>query len=46
MEKYAIWTGTYSFVNEIGLFLEIFKEKLHFLIKEIEKTEKAIENQL
>ena len=42
MEKYSIWTGTYSFVNEIGMFLEILKEKLNFLIKEIEKTEKAI----
>ncbi len=46
MERYAIWTGTYSFVNEIGMFLEMFKEKLNFLIKEIEKTEKAIEKPL
>jgi hypothetical protein len=43
MYKYAIWPGVYSFKNEIGLFLEFFKDKLRFLIEEIEKTEKAIE---
>jgi hypothetical protein len=42
MYKYAIWPGAYSFKNEIGLFLEYFKERLQFLIKQIEETEKAI----
>lgn len=43
MYKYAIWPGAYSFKNEIGLFLEFFKDRLKFLIKQIEETEKAIE---
>ncbi len=42
MYKYAIWPGAYSFKNEIGLFLEFFKDKLNDLIKQIEETEKAI----
>jgi len=43
MYKYSIWPGAYSFKNEIGLFLEFFKDKLKYLIKQIEETEKAIE---
>ncbi len=43
MYNYIIWPGAYSFKNEIGLFLKFFKDKLIFIIKEIEETEKAIE---
>lgn len=43
MYQYSIWPGAYSFKNEIGLFLECFKDKLKFLIEKIEETEKAIE---
>ncbi len=43
MHSYTIWPGAYSFKNEVGLFLEYFKEKLNFLIRKIEETEKAIE---
>jgi len=43
MYQYSIWPGAYSFREDIGLFLEFFKDKLKFLIEEIEKTEKAIE---
>ena len=42
MYRYTIWPGAYSFKNEIGLFLEFFKDKLFCLIKKIEETEKAI----
>ena len=43
MDKYSVWPGAYSFKDEIGLFLEYFKEKLNYLIEQIEETEKAIE---
>lgn len=42
MYHYSVWPGAYSFKNEIGLFLELFKDKLRFLIEKIEETEKAI----
>lgn len=42
MYRYAVWPGAYSFKNEVGLFLEYFKDRLQCLIKQIEETEKAI----
>lgn len=42
MYSYSIWPGAYSFKEEIGLFLEFFKDKLRFLIEEIDKKEKTI----
>lgn len=43
MYQYNVWPSAYSFKEEIGLFLEYFKEKLNYLIEQIEETEKAIE---
>lgn len=43
MYKYSLWPSAFSFKDEIGLFLEFFKEKLRELIQQIEETEKTIE---
>ena len=37
------WTGTYSFKNEIPLFLKAVKKQIEILLEKIEKMEKAVE---
>lgn len=42
MYLYTLWPGAYSFKEEIGLFLEYFKEQINEVMKKIEETEDAI----
>ena len=42
MQNYTVWPGTYSFKEEIGLFLEYFREQIEEVMKKIEETEDAI----
>lgn len=37
--EYMMWPGTYSFKNEISLFLEYLKEEIDEIMKKIEETE-------
>ncbi|MBO6087127.1 hypothetical protein J6P92_02125 [bacterium] len=42
MYNYSVWPGAYSFKEEIGLFLEYFREQIEEVMKKIEETEDAI----
>lgn len=42
MYGYVAWPGTYSFKEEIGMFLEYFREQIEEVMKKIEETEDAI----
>ncbi len=42
MYSYTVWPGAYSFKEEIGLFLEYFKDQIIEVMKKIEETEDAI----
>ncbi len=40
MYKYCIWPGTYSFKQEIGLFLKYIREQIDELMKKIDEADK------
>lgn len=42
MNGYIMWPGAYSFKDEIGMFLEYFREQIEEVMKKIEETEDAI----
>lgn len=42
MYGYIAWPGTYSFKEEIGLFLEYLKEQINEVMEKIEAAEDAI----
>jgi hypothetical protein len=39
MYGYMAWPGTYSFKDEIGLFLKYLKEQIDNIMKKIEECE-------
>lgn len=43
MYAYTVWPGAYSFKEEIGLFITFMKEQIDDLLKNIEETERAVE---
>lgn len=42
MYSYIVWPGTYSFKEEVSMFLKYFKEQIDEVMKKIEETEDAI----
>ncbi len=42
MYGYIAWPGTYSFKEEIGLFLEYLKEQINEVMEKIEAAEDEI----
>ncbi len=39
MYRYSFWPGTYSFKNEVALFLTAIKDQIDIILNKIEKTE-------
>ena len=43
---YSFWPGTYSFKDEIALFILALRDKLDEVLQKIEESETTIEEQL
>ena len=41
MYGYVAWPGTYSFKEEVGMFLEYLKKQIDEIMKKIEEAEDA-----
>lgn len=38
MYRYSFWPGTYSFKNEIAMFLTAIKDQIEVILNKLEKT--------